>query len=82
MSSLDRYILVSTSSLQASVIRATNALEDAGIPVMVQHVFVDAEDSSQFRVMVPDRFSNRANELIAPHLHLADPASFPTETAR
>ena len=67
---MDRYIILSTSSHQSGVIKATDALEDAGIPVMVQHV-VNQTDNSQYRVMVPDRFSNRASTVIRPHLQSA-----------
>lgn len=71
MQSRDRYIIVTTSSQQSSVIRATDALEDAGIPVMVQHVSTQASDvSHHFRVMVPDRFSRRASQVVAAHLVL------------
>lgn len=68
MQSTDRYIILSTSSNQPAVIKATNALEDAGIPVMVQHLFQQPSDDSQYQLMVPDRYSTRASTVIAPHL--------------
>ena len=73
MHGTDRYIIVTTSSQQAGVIKATDALEDAGIPVMVQHILKHSSaEQRQYRVMVPDRYSTRASQVIAPYLLMSN----------
>jgi len=70
MNEIDQYIVLSTVSEQLGALRATDVLEDAGIPVMVEHILASRTQSKQkrFKVMVPDRYSQKANQLIAPLL--------------
>lgn len=65
---MERFVVVSTTSERTQIIKATNALESIGIPVIVQHSFkqTEKEANGDFRLMVPDHFSSSASQVIKP----------------
>ena len=63
---MDRYQVLTTTTKQPFVNRASEALERAGIPLMVEHVEVNEDGGSAigFRVLVPDQYTQSAMRLI------------------
>ena len=62
---MDKFILLTTTTERTIANRACAALEDAGIPVMIEHeeTSANAEDASGFRVLVPSQFTQAALKL-------------------
>lgn len=62
---MDKFILLTTTSERAVANRACAALEDAGIPVVIEHEEnpADTDETAGFRVLVPAQFTQAAMKL-------------------
>ena len=72
---MDRYVVLTTIFEQVLANKTCEALEDAGIPVMLEHreVVNDGERASNYRVLVPSQFTQtamRLAKLTSGHLRL------------
>ena len=67
---MDRYVVLTTTTEQNLAKKTCEALEDAGIPVMLEHrEIVDGADrASGYRLLVPFQFRQRA-QLLADRTH-------------
>ena len=63
---MDDYVLVSRITEQPLANRACAALEDAGIPVMMEHVEIKngPTRASSFRLLVPSQFTQTAQKVV------------------
>lgn len=64
---MDHYVLLTRISDQPLANKACAALEDAGIPVMLEHVEVTsgATRASSYRLFVPSQFTQTAQRLVS-----------------
>ncbi len=64
---MDHYVLLTRISEQPVANRACASLEDAGIPVMLEHVEVTSGGTraSNFRLFVPDQHVQAAQKLVS-----------------
>ena len=64
---MQKYQILTTISEQPSATRASDLLEGAGIPIVVEHVDLGGGEYPirGFRVLVPAEFSRSAQRLIA-----------------
>lgn len=62
---VDKFILLTVTSERTIANRTCAALEDAGIPVMIEHEVVSQEcdEGAGFRVLVPSQFTQAAMKL-------------------
>ena len=62
---MDKFILLTVTSERNIANRTCAALEDAGIPVMIEHEVVSEEldEGAGFRVLVPSQFTQAAMKL-------------------
>ena len=62
---MDKFILLTTTKERNAANRACAALEDAGIPVMIEHeaTVEDVDQGEGFRVLVPSQFTQAALKL-------------------
>jgi hypothetical protein len=63
---MDQYLVLTTTTEQPLATKACDALEDAGIPLLLEHIEManGRERSSGYRLLVPSRFSQRARRLV------------------
>ena len=73
---MDNYLVLTTTTEQPLANRACEALEDAGIPLMLEHIHVKSGNKRApgYRLLVPSSFSQRAQKLIlkASALHFCE----------
>ena len=64
---MERFLVLTTTTEQPLANRTCAVLEDAGIPVMIEHVEITDGGSRAlgFRLMVPSQFTQTAMRLIA-----------------
>lgn len=62
---MDRYVVLTTIFEQVLANKTCEALEDAGIPVMLEHREVVSDDgrASNYRVLVPSQYTQTAMRL-------------------
>jgi hypothetical protein len=63
---MDQYLVLTTTTEQPLATRACDALEDAGIPLLLEHIEMSSgkHKASGYRLLVPSRFSQRARRLV------------------
>ena len=66
---MDKFIVLAVTKERVTANRACAALEDAGIPVMIEHEAVSSEnvDEGGFKVLVPTQFTQAAMKLTSAH---------------
>ena len=64
--SMDRYLEVVTTEDSTSADKSCETLEQAGIPVLIQHVEITTEGTSRpgFTLLVPSQHCNQAQRLV------------------
>lgn len=64
---MERFLVLTTTTERHQASRACAALEDAGIPVMLEHVEInnDGGSASGFRLLVPAQFTQTAMRLVS-----------------
>ncbi len=62
---MERFLILSTIKEQSLANRACAALENAGIPVMIEHVELreNGEKSQGFRLLVPSQYTQTAKRI-------------------
>jgi hypothetical protein len=63
---MERYQVLTTTAEQPFVNKASEMLEDAGIPIMVEHVKIAEKSgvSNGFNILVPRQYQQSAKRLI------------------
>ncbi|MDC0358343.1 hypothetical protein OAO01_05955 [Oligoflexia bacterium] len=63
---MDKFLVLNTITDQALADATCEALEEAEIPVMLEHVTIQNDDSSAsgYRILVPSEFTQTAMSLI------------------
>ena len=63
---MERFMVLTTTTEQPFVTRATELLEEAGIPVMIEHVeIMDSKNRALgYRVLVPRQYTQYAMQLV------------------
>ena len=63
---MDRFLVLTTTTDQPLANKACEALEDAGIPVMLEHIEIlsGKTRASGYRLLVPSQFTHTAMKVI------------------
>jgi hypothetical protein len=74
---MDQFLIIATLNHHMIANRTCAALEDAGIPVMLEHVEIEEDgiSSTGYRVLVPSQHSSAATRLVNTHSQASERVS-------
>jgi len=74
---MDQFLIIATLTHHMIANRTCEALEDAGIPVMLEHVEIEEDGNSTtgYRVLVPSQYSSAATRLVNTHSEASERVS-------